>query len=277
MPASSDVPHQAEVTALSAGSGVASTLRERWAGAVPSVAVAFSDATTDEALSAFAAQGLDVAEIRIDQFSSVAVDHVVDHVHRFVAVRPRTATLATIRSQGEGGAWGGSDRDRLALFERVLPLVDAVDVEWSSTAICAPVVAAARAQDKLAVVSRHDFDRTPSVEELEATAGAAREVGADYVKVAAWATSPGDLRTLAAFTVAQAETGVIVVAMGDHGPASRVLLPLIGSALTYASASQSQAMAPGQMSFQETFALLRRFSPGYAASHPVDDDEVGLP
>lgn len=243
-------------------------LRERLSGGVPSVAVAFADTVTDATLAAFADRGLDVAEVRIDRFSSTAAHHVVDQVRRMAAALVPVPTVATIRSQVEGGAWQGSDDERLGLFEQILPLVDAVDVEGSSLTIRQPVVAAARAQDKVVIVSYHDFDRTPPVDRLEQTAATARHVGADHVKVATLARSSADLRRLAAFTMGQAAAGVIAFAMGELGPASRVLLPLLGSVLTYASAADGEAMAPGQMSFEETAALLRRFSPEYAATHP---------
>lgn len=225
------------------------------AGGVPRVAVPFSDAVADAALREAAADGLDVAELRIDRFSSVDPEHVEAQIGRFAAF----GTLATIRSPAEGGSWAAGDEERLALFERVIPLVDGVDVELSSSGIVAEVAARARAHGKLVVVSSHDFERTPPHDELSALASGARSVGADLVKVATTARSAGDLRTLARFTLAQAEAGVIVVAMGPYGPASRVLLPLLGSRLTYASVGEP--VANGQMSLPETVALLRRLSP----------------
>src|SRR5262249_29954853 len=143
-------------------------------------------------------------------------------------------TIATIRSAAEGGAWDAPDRARLELFQHVMPYVDAVDVELSSEAIVADVVDAARPAGAVVIVSHPDFVGTPPDAELDAIVGCARDAGADYVKVAAMATSSDDVRRLAAFTVRHAASGLIVIAMGDLGSVSRVFFPALGSRLTYA-------------------------------------------
>lgn len=230
-------------------------LAGRLAVGVPLVAVPLSDAVTDGELIGAAADGLDVAELRIDLFSSTDPAHVVDQIGRFAAF----PTVATIRSATEGGCWEGSDEARLALFERVVGLVDGVDVELSSTGMAADVVALARAKNKVVIISSHDFDGTPPIEELTDRARRAHSIGADHVKLATTATSVDDMRTLAQFTLDHHEAGPIVVAMGAQGPASRVLLPLLGSRLTYASLGPP--VVSGQMSLTETVALLARLGP----------------
>lgn len=230
-------------------------LAARLAGGIPLVAVPLSDAVTDGELIGAEADGLDVAELRIDLFSSIDPAHVAGQVRRFAAF----PTVATIRSAAEGGSWEGSDEARLSLFERVMTLVDGVDVELSSTGIVADVVALARAQDKVVIVSSHDFGGTPPIEELADRARQAHSIGADHVKVATTATSVDDVRTLARFTLDHLEMRPIVVAMGPHAPASRVLLPLLGSRLTYASVGPP--VVSGQMSLTETVALLARLGP----------------
>ena len=236
------------------------SLRERWSSGVPAVAVSVADDVTDPELADLVDAGLDVVEARIDRFASVAPDDVAATVSRLAAVVP---VLATVRSRPEGGEWAGSDADRLALYEKVAALVGAVDVELSSSAILPEVIDAARRHDAVVVVSSHDFERTPPLDELTDRAGRARQAGAEVVKVATLARTPADLWVLASFTLAQADAGdaVIVVAMGDQGPASRVFLPLLGSALTFASTAS--AKVPGQLTYAETISALRSYSPAY--------------
>lgn len=230
----------------------------------PSIAVPFSDTATPDDLRAARAQGLDVAEVRIDLFSTDDEDAVVAVVERFATL----PTLATIRSVAEGGRWAGTEAARLALFRRVIPLVDAIDVELASSQIAADVVAAARNAGVLSVVSHHDFETTPPLARLREIAAEARAAGADLVKVATQASEPADFRTLAAFTLEEAQQGVIVVAMGSFGPASRVLFPVLGSRMTYAAGS---ALAiQGQLSLAETVDGLRRFSPEFADKLAVE-------
>lgn len=232
-------------------------LRARLDEAAPSIAVPLTDATTDAELRSLRATGLDIAEIRVDLFASLDPDEVAAQVLRFTGL----PTLATIRSSLEGGSWGGSDPERLALFRRIAPLVDGIDIECSSEAIRSEVVSAAKDDGAVVVISHHDFEGTPTLDGLRAIASASRAAGADLVKIATTATQTADLQTLATFTIEAAPQGVIVVAMGSFGPASRVLLPCLGSRLTFAASPQHEVA--GQLSFGDTFEALRRYSPEF--------------
>ncbi len=223
----------------------------------PSIAVSFSDVVSDADLVDAKDDGLDVAELRIDRFGSHGVDHVVGHVRRFAAF----PTIATIRTEAEGGEWTGLDADRLELFRAVMAEVDGIDIELSSSSILPEVVDAAKALDKVVIISNHNFDHTPSELELLAMATEAKALGADLVKLSAMAKSFADLTTLAEFTIHHAHLGLIVIAMGAHGSLSRVQFPAFGSRLTYAWSSGKPVS--GQLKFDETFDALRRFYPAF--------------
>lgn len=235
------------------------SIRDLFEADAPCVAVSFADDATDDEIAAATAAGMDVAEIRIDLFASQQIDHVVDRVRRFGGV----PTIATIRSAAEGGAWDGDDATRLALFEAVVPLVGAVDVEASPTAICAPVIATAHTHGRLAIVSFHDFERTPPEVQLNEVISQARDSGADVVKVATMAHDPGDLRALARVLAHDHGVGLAVIAMGEAGAASRLLFPFLGSRLTFASAGRSTA--PGQLPLAQMAATFASLSTVYAA------------
>jgi 3-dehydroquinate dehydratase I len=85
------------------------------------------------------------------------------------------------------------------------------------------------------------------------------------VKIAAHAAGPADTDRLIGFLRARRERGLIVIAMGPHGVASRVFCPLLGSLITYGFVGE--AMAPGQLSLSDLHAELRRYSPEFAAAH----------
>jgi len=226
-------------------------------GATPLIGVSFGDEAVDRRVQKAIDEGLDVAEIRIDQFTSFDEEHVVSTVRKFSAL----PTIATIRSQIEGGGWSGPDEDRLRLFQAVLPDVHAIDVELQSVPILPRLVSEARALGKVVIISNHNFRETPTPDQLDRIVRSAKDSGADLVKLSAMANSEADLRRLAAFTIEHASLGLIVIGMGHHGLASRIFFPLIGSRLTYAR-SELQT-APGQLPFEETFDLLRRFSPEF--------------
>lgn len=224
---------------------------------IPAIAVSFADEVTDRDLTAARAEGLDVAELRIDRYASTDPDHVRSQAKRYADF----ATIATIRTDDEGGQWDGSDDDRLALFRAVLPEVHGIDIELNSMSILPQVVEAAKELGKIVIISNHNFEITPSIGTFEEMAHRAKDLGADFVKLSAMANSPEDLRTLAAFTVANADLGLIIVAMGEHGTASRVFFPALGSRLTYAYANAWPVS--GQLTYQHTFDELRLYYPEF--------------
>jgi 3-dehydroquinate dehydratase-1 len=139
--------------------------------------------------------------------------------------------------------------------------VDGIDIELNAVGILPAVVAAAHAQNKVVVISNHNFESTPTAAELDAMATRAKTLGADFVKLSATARSTDDVRTLASFTQRHADLGLIVIAMGPLGALSRVFFPALGSRLTYAHTGQHAVS--GQLDFQTTFERLREFYPAF--------------
>ena len=231
-------------------------------GPLPRIAAPLSDAdvTTHAELVRRCA---DIAELRIDQFRQHDPAYAVEICRK--ARDLGLPMLATVRAHDEGGALALTDAQRLALFEAVMPLVSGVDIELRA-AICEPVLDLAHRQQKLAIVSHHDFAATPSDADLAALFDGAALAEAEVVKIVTHAVDAGDTDRLLGFLRARRERGVIVIAMGAQGVASRVFFPLFGSLITYGFVAA--AMAPGQLPLAELHAELRRFSPGFAAAHP---------
>jgi len=236
------------------------TLRERLTDGAPLVAVSYGDDDAAGDAARAAERGVDLAELRIDWHGSVEPADVLAAIAPFAAAG--VATLATIRSKAEGGHWPADDATRLRLFEAVVPVADAVDVELSSAEIRPAVIAAARSCDKPVIVSYHDFDATPPEPALRSTVESALAAGADLVKISTMAHGPADLRTLAALLVRH--DNLVVIGMGPQGAGSRVFFPLLGSRITYSAIGGRPA--PGQLPFAETVRLLSTFSPAYAAA-----------
>lgn len=213
----------------------------------PRVALAVRD--TDDPAAVLAA-GADIVELRIDQFQQHGLPYVEGVLDRYAAM-PR---LATIRFAREGGAWAGAEEERADLFEGVLPHAEAVDVEIGAESIFGRVVAAGRAAGKIVIASHHDFEKTPGLAGLCAKADAARAAGADLVKVAATCNEPEDVRRLARFLLAQEGRPAIVIGMGAHGTATRLLFPALGSRITYTFLGEPTA--PGQLNCTLTLQYL---------------------
>jgi 3-dehydroquinate dehydratase I len=218
------------------------------------VAVSFYDNDSEQRAKEARTAGVDIAELRIDRFERNDVEHVLEQIHAFQDL----PILATVRSTHEGGNWSSSEQDRLELFRAVAPFVDAIDIELSSSDILPDVVALARQTDTIVIVSYHNFEHTPSTEDLESIVGGAESAGADIIKVSTMATSGEDLKTLASLLLnASGKIDLIVIAMGDIGTISRVFFPALGSRLTYSFIGESRT--PGQLEYNEASRLLKRF------------------
>lgn len=222
----------------------------------PTMAATFTEPMDDNVIRKIAAVA-DVAEFRADKYSSTAPDYLSEQARKLAAL----PLLLTIRIEAEGGGWAGTEEDRLSLFSILLPQSDGVDIEVEAD-IFPDVIEAAHKQDKVVVASSHDFNATPTEERLEDMLAQAIEASADYIKFAASAKTIEDYQRLAEFTLRYQDEGLIVVAMDDYGPLSRITLPGLGSRLTYAFTG-TEPVALGQLGYEETHELLKKFYPDY--------------
>ena len=172
--------------------------------------------------------------------------------------------LFTCRSRREGGL---SDLSPAACEELVLAAVEGgfaslVDVEYSSGEVLSRVLSRAKERGVAVIASSHDFEKTPSEEELFAKMTAMAETGADLVKVAVMPQKAADV--LALLSATDRARGclpvpLITMSMGSLGVASRVFGETFGSAVTFASAGE--ASAPGQLPAREMARYLEVFRP----------------
>lgn len=231
-------------------------------GPVPRIAAVFSDAELRAGADAVRRHA-DLIELRIDRFTRLDAPHVLD-VCRQARESTRSSAMpiiATVRASYEGGKSRLDEAARLALYEAVIPAVDAVDVELASE-IREPVLSAARARRIPVIVSHHDFERTPPDGELLASIERGAATGADIVKLATMARESGDVDRLLGILRAHRSRNLILIAMGAEGAVSRVFFPLFGSLLTYACVEG--AVAPGQLPLADLDRELRLYSPALA-------------
>lgn len=90
-----------------------------------------------------------------------------------------------------------------------------------------------REQGICAVVSFHDFRRTPGLDRLRRVVAASRSAGADIVKVATLLRGPRDLATLLQLQASAGKTMLATMGMGPLGRISRLALACAGSRLNY--------------------------------------------
>lgn len=234
-------------------------------GALPAVCIPLVARTADGLLAevaAAAAQRPDLLEWRVDHFEGIAnASEVVALAGRIKRQSGGLPLLFTRRAATEGGEPVPLSDDQVAeLYASVCAGgdVDLVDVEmaWDPRHV-ATVSRSARAHGLVLVLSFHDFQRTPALEQLLARFRQAHALGADLAKIAVMPHTPGDVLTLLQATwQASRELPIAVagMAMGPLGAVSRVGGGEFGSALTFAMGQN--ASAPGQLPIADLRAAL---------------------
>lgn len=190
--------------------------------------------------------GADILELRIDLLKVDARAALCDIREAGMPV------IITNRMKEEGGAWQGSEEERISTLISLLQNADAVDIE-----LCARdrdmVVKKARDTGKKVIISTHDFQKTPDIDAMNGIISDSIAAGADIVKLAVMPNSLEDVHRLLEVTL-YAKSAVCTLAMGDKGRHSRVIAPLYGSVMTYGYVGK--ATAPGQLRVDELRRIL---------------------
>ena len=147
--------------------------------------------------------------------------------------------IATCRGRDRGGMFDGSIDEELRILDRAAENgARFVDVDYRF----------ARAFDGAEVIgSFHSFEETPR--DLERLMETVCQSSVSVAKVATMVRSWGDNRRLLELLEKSWPKPVVVVGMGEMGQLTRIVGPLRGSALTYASSGRRSA--PGQLSLEE--------------------------
>ena len=225
-------------------------------GHKPCVALAIRDDITREEIHTSLESGVDMLEFRIDQFQNCDTDAVCTHQEAFSDI----PAIGTIRSQKEGGNWTQSEADRCSLYKKIMPYVDAIDIEIGATDINEDVIQAAKCSETIVIGSFHNFDSTPPSSSLNEILNKGKALGVDIVKIASHCANAEDLRTLTQFLVNHKNESLIVIGMGVAGAPSRVFFPFLGSLITYTFLGNPSA--PGQFGCEATLNLIKQFSDG---------------
>lgn len=199
--------------------------------------------------------GAEVAELRLDLCAQAGAElrQIVDAIKDL-----ELPILATNRHGGEGGAWRGSENDRLRwLLEADAKGAHLIDVEHARIGDLPR-----RPSQAGLVLSYHDYDGMG--ENLDGRLRAMYAAGATIAKVAVMPSDAAELAELADLAIAWGRHGeqgkaVIVLGMGEYGLPSRLLAGAWGCDLTFGRLPDSPGSAPGQPTVQE---LVERYRVG---------------
>ena len=174
-------------------------------------------------------------EIRIDLIGE-KWEKVATELHR--------PWIATCRDIKHNGKWRGNEKDRVAqLIKATTVGADAIDVEMDTEGLneLIPVI---KSKAKC-LISFHDWQGTPPLETLADILQRQLDAGADICKVVTTARAMDDNIILLKLIKKFPWADTIAFAMGPEGVISRVLSPLAGGYLTYASLMKGGESAPG--------------------------------
>ncbi|AZU60950.1 type I 3-dehydroquinate dehydratase [Neobacillus mesonae] len=206
---------------------------------------------------------LDVVEWRADFFEHVDDrEKVIDALYQIRTVLKETPLIFTFRSAKEGGEKEISPEYYLQLNKAIIETgqADIIDIElFSDESLVKSLVEWAHANNIFVIISNHDFEKTPSKEEIIARLKKAQELGGDLPKIAVMPQSQADVLTLLDATnimyTQYANRPIITISMGSRGVISRLAGGAFGSALTFGSAGRESA--PGQIAVSELRRVLK--------------------
>ena len=158
--------------------------------------------------------------------------------------------IATNRTIDEGGKWQGNEARRIEGLLQAIELgADMVDVEFRTKNLV-NIVPLVKKRVKC-ILSFHDLEKTPPLEEMRGVVKRQLKAGADICKVVTTAKEFEDNLAVLQLISEFPENKMVAFAMGQTGQISRILGPLVGADFTYASIEKGKESAPGQMALRE--------------------------
>jgi len=193
-----------------------------------------------------------VLEIRLDGMEKF-------DLHQILGSAPRPV-IVTYRSKKEGGNGRAHYATRIRLLrEAIEEGADFVDVEFSMPLIYREPLFRNRKRTRV-IVSRHILNGTPSGEALTNLLGKMAATGADIVKIVSRAREFEDNRRVLELLPPARRLGIplITFCLGPRARVSRILSPLLGGFLTFASLEEGEESAEGQVPAREMKEILSR-------------------
>ncbi len=176
---------------------------------------------------------------------------IIDQIQEITDV-PIILTNRTVR---EGGFFRGSEEKRTAILRDNANLVEYIDIELSTEPELRDQVIE---NANNTIISYHNFEYTPSFDDLQDIVDESLEIG-DIAKVALKPLEIDDTYIL--LRLIMNNENLIGISMDELGSYTRVVGPLIGSPITYASIENESA--PGQLDVETTRCMIKTLNPRY--------------
>ena len=194
----------------------------------------------------------DAVEVRADAL--LAAGATADEIE--IALRKRKQpVLLTLRIAKEGGHRAWKIAERRALYLRLLPHVEAIDIELATAPALQLVIDVARHMEKTLVLSAHAIAKAAPEKQFAKWTAQFEPRPRTILKIAARIQSWHDLQHLAALLVNHRDWPIAVMGLGPYAAQPRSVLPALGSRLVYGYLDQPAA--PGQPSAADVRAMVK--------------------
>lgn len=196
----------------------------------------------------------DMIEFRLDYFADVLEPDKVKSLLRKLRRTAKKPILFTFRRRQEGGRVEPSPeyyREILIMTARS-SLADIIDVEASAAELDTELIPEIKELGACVIVSKHDFEKTPSEAEIVKIYMDMQKMSADMVKVAFMPNSRKDVISLIAATEEMTSNfsscPIVAISMGHLGMITRIMGEFLESVITFAAITKSSA--PGQINIE---------------------------
>ena len=204
----------------------------------------------------------DIIEWRMDYYEKVTdIEATIEMLSCIRKLLGEVPLLVTFRSKQEGGEKALSEKAYIELNQAIIKtsMADLIDVElFTGNVVVKEIVELAHDYDVKVVMSNHDFDKTPSKEEIIERLCKMQELDADLPKIAVMPKKTEDVLTLLMATnemvTKYADRPIITMSMSNIGMISRLAGEVFGSAVTFGAAKV--ASAPGQIPVEKLYEIL---------------------
>jgi len=188
----------------------------------------------------------DAVEVRVDSLLAEKVP--VEKIETALR-KKKHPVLLTLRIPAEGGQRAWKVAERRDLYLRLLPYVEAIDVELATAKAMQPVIDEARRTKKTVVLSAHAIEKPALPAQIARWVAQFDHKPSTILKIATRIKSWHDLQQLAALLINHPDWPVAVMGLGPYAAQSRSVLTALGSRLVYGYLDR--VAAPGQPSAAE--------------------------
>lgn len=181
----------------------------------------------------------DFVELRVDHIQNIKVDDLEK-----IKNATKAQAIFTCRSKGEGGKFIQEEKSRIEILQKAFDLgFDYVDVELSTM----KAHEFKRNTKTKLIISYHNFVETPSYWDVQSIINTMNEFKPDIIKIATMMKEEYEsVKIYRLLTNKPHEEERIVIGMGEKGKMTRIIGPILGSYLTYASTEFGET-AEGQI------------------------------